>query len=72
GQPLRQADLRARQWFAGGDTVQIVAVGNGFRISSEGQALGPGLEGQPARVRMEGGRIVTGLPAGERIVELRL
>jgi flagellar basal body P-ring formation protein FlgA len=72
GQPLRAADLRARQWFAAGDSVQIDAVGTGFRISGEGQALGPGLEGQPARVRIGGGRVVTGQPVAERRMELRL
>jgi flagellar basal body P-ring formation protein FlgA len=72
GQALRPADLRARQWFAAGDTVQILAVGSGFQISGEGQALGAGLEGQPARVRLEGGRIVSGTPVAERRVEIRL
>ena len=46
GQTIRQDDLRARQWFAAGDTVQIIAVGQGFSVSGEGQALGPGLEGR--------------------------
>lgn len=72
GQALRQSDLRARQWFAAGDTVQITAVGPGFRVSGEGQALGPGLEGQPARVRTESGRVVVGQPVAERRVELSL
>lgn len=72
GQPLRAADLRARQWFAAGDTVRIVAVGSGFQISGEGQALGPGLEGQATRVRLEGGRIVSATPVAERRVEIRL
>ena len=72
GQTLRQADLRARQWFAAGDMVQITAIGAGFRVSGEGQALGPGLEGQPARVRTDSGRIVVGLPVAERRLELSL
>ncbi|MBP6777903.1 MAG: flagellar basal body P-ring formation protein FlgA [Piscinibacter sp.] len=72
GQTVRPTDLRARQWFAAGEMVQIVAVGRGFQISGEGQALGPGLEGQPARVRLEGGRIVSGQPVAERRVEIRL
>ena len=72
GQALHQADLRARQWFAAGDTVQITAIGPGFRVSGEGQALGPGLEGQPARVRTEGGRVVVGVPVAERRLELNL
>jgi len=72
GQALRLQDLRSRQWFATGDTVQITAVGGGFSISTEGQALTPGLEGQTARVRTENGRVVTGQAVGQRRLELKL
>ena len=72
GQSLRQNDLKARVWFAAGDTVQIRAVGSGFAVGGEGQALGPGLEGQAARVRTESGRIVVGLPVSERQLEVSL
>jgi flagella basal body P-ring formation protein FlgA len=71
GQTLHQSDLRIRQWFAAGETVQITSVGPGFRVSGEGQALGPGLEGQPARVRTESGRVVVGVPVAERQLEVR-
>jgi flagella basal body P-ring formation protein FlgA len=72
GDAIRQADLKTRQLFATGDTVRIVAVGSGYAVSSEGQAMGPGLEGQNARVRTESGRIVTGTVTGDRRVELPL
>ena len=72
GEPLRQAHLRQRQWFAAGDTVKIVAQGAGFAVSGEGQALTNGVEGQPARVRTEGGRIVTGRANGDRRIEVPL
>ena len=72
GDALRDADLRARQWFAAGDTVRIVAGGSGWRIHGEGQALNPGLEGQTVRVRTESGRIVSGVAAGNRMVEVPL
>ena len=72
GQGLRQVDLRARQWFAAGDMVKVVAVGRGFAISSSGQALSHGIEGQTVRVRTENGRVVSGAPAGDRRVEIRL
>jgi flagella basal body P-ring formation protein FlgA len=72
GDALRQGDLKARHWFAAGDTVRVVATGAGFAVSAEGQALSPGLEGQPARVRTESGRVVTGMPTGERRVEVPL
>ncbi len=72
GQPLRAADLKARHWFAQGDTVRIVAQSAGFSISTEGQAMGPGIEGQSVRVRTESGRVLVGQPVGERRVELNL
>lgn len=72
GDTLRDADLRARQWFAAGDSVRIVAGGSGWRIHGEGQALNPGLEGQTVRVRTESGRIVSGVAAGDRMVEVPL
>lgn len=72
GQTLRESDLRVRQWFAAGDTVRLAAVGSGWRIHGEGQALGPGIEGQPVRVRTESGRIVSGAAVGPKQVEVAL
>jgi flagellar basal body P-ring formation protein FlgA len=79
GQALRASDLQTRQWFGRGDTVQVVAVGAGFAISAEGEALGPGLEGQAVRVRLGGsqnandpGRTVAGRPVGDHRVEVKL
>lgn len=72
GDTLRRNDLKARQYFQAGDLVRVVAVGNGYAVSAEGQALSHGIEGQPARVRTESGRIITGVPAGDRRVEVAL
>lgn len=72
GEAIRKGDLKARHWFAAGDMVVVVAQGQGFAVSAEGQALGPGLEGQPARVRTESGRIVTGMPVADRKVVVPL
>ena len=72
GQSLRQANLKPRQWFAAGETVQVQAQGAGFSVASEGQALTPGIEGQVARVRTEGGRVLVGLPVAENRMELSL
>ncbi len=72
GQSLRQAHLKPRQWFAAGDVVQVLAQGSGFSVAGEGQALTPGLEGQSARVRTESGRVLTGMPVGERRMEMAL
>lgn len=72
GQALRSSDLQPRQWFAVGETVRISARGPGFSVESEGRALTSGMEGRPARVRTEGGRVVVGEPVGERHLELKL
>lgn len=72
GQGLRATHLRPRQWFAAGDTVRIMAAGPGFAVRSNGQALTAGFEGQSARVRTEGGRIVNGSPVGEGEIEVSL
>ena len=72
GQSLRQSHLKARQWFSAGETVTVLAQGEGFSVAGEAQALNPGIEGQPVRVRTESGRVLTGQPVGERRVELGL
>lgn len=72
GQGLRQSHLKLRQWFAAGETVTVVAQGDGFSVAGEAQALNAGIEGQPVRVRTDSGRVVTGQPVGERRVELGL
>ena len=72
GQSVRQSHLKARQWFAAGETVTVLAQGNGFSVAGEAQALNPGIEGQPVRVRTDSGKVLTGLPIGERRVELPL
>ncbi len=72
GQGVRQADLKSRQWFAAGDTVKVLATGNGFSVAGVGTALSPGFEGQSARVRTEGGQVVIGMPVAARQLEVAL
>jgi flagellar basal body P-ring formation protein FlgA len=72
GQSLRQTHLKPRQWFAAGQTVTVLSSGPGFSVAGEGQALTHGIEGQPARVRTEGGRVLTGQPVAEHRMELAL
>ena len=72
GDTLHSGDLKAVLYFNAGDTVRVIAVGSGFSISGEGQALGPGNAGRNAQVRLGGGRIVTGIASGERQIEVAL
>jgi flagella basal body P-ring formation protein FlgA len=72
GDALRQGDLRRREWFAAGDRVRVWAVGPGYRVSTEGQALSRGVDGRTVRVRTEAGRVITGVAVAERQVEIAL
>ena len=72
GAAVRLGDLKQRQWFAAGDTVRLVARGQGFSVSGEGQAMSPGVEGQTVRVRTETGRVLTGQAVGQNRVEVQL
>lgn len=72
GSALRPADLKARQFFVAGETVRVVALGLGWQVVTEAEALSPGLEGQTVRVRTESGRLLQGRPVGDRQVEVLL
>lgn len=72
GESLRQSAMRSRQWFAPGEVVQVRAVGNGFAVVGSGQALAAGVEGQSVRIRTENGKVVTGLPVADGVVEITL
>jgi flagella basal body P-ring formation protein FlgA len=72
GHSLRQDDIKSRRWFAAGDPVRLTVRGAGFQVASEGMALTPGDEGHCARIRTDNGRIVCGVPVGDRQVELSL
>jgi flagella basal body P-ring formation protein FlgA len=72
GQTLRQSGLRAATAFPAGTQVRVVAQGSGFSISTDAQALSAGVVGQSVRLRMEGGRTVTGQVLDARTVKLDL
>jgi len=72
GQTLRQNMVRPAQVFQAGTQVRVIATGPGFQIASDAQAISAGVVGQPARVRMEGGRIMSGLVLDARTVRLDL
>ena len=72
GQTLRAGMVRAPQVFQAGAVVRVVAQGAGFAVTSDGQALSAGILGSQARVRMEGGRILTGIVTDTRTVRVDL
>lgn len=70
GQALRQNMLRAAQVFQAGATVRVVAQGSGFSISSEAQAISPGVVGQVARLRLDNGKLVSGVVLDANTVKI--
>ena len=59
GTVLRQSTVRAVQVFQAGAEVTVLVDGGGFQISAAGWSLTPGVIGQPARVKLDSGRILT-------------
>ena len=72
GQTIRQSALRAATAFSAGSQVRVIAQGNGFAVSTDAQALNAGVVGQNVRLRMDSGRIVSGLVLDARTVRLDL
>ncbi len=70
GQALRQNLVRPAQVFQAGAQVRVLAQGSGFQISADGQALSPGVVGQQARVRMDNGRVMSGMVLDARTVQV--
>lgn len=72
GQTLRQAMVKPALVFSAGAPVRVVAQGAGFQVSADAQALSAGVVGQSARVRMDNGRITTGVVLDMRTVKIDL
>jgi flagella basal body P-ring formation protein FlgA len=72
GQTLRQGMTKPTQVFQAGASVRVVAQGVGFVVTSEAQALSSGVVGQLARVRMDSGRVTSGVVLDTRTVKIEL
>lgn len=72
GQTLRQGMVKPAQVFQAGASVRVLAQGAGFQVSSQAQALSAGVVGQLARVRMENGRVASGVVLDMRTVKIEL
>jgi flagella basal body P-ring formation protein FlgA len=72
GTLLRQDLLRSPSAVTIGQMVRVVAVGQGFTISSEGSAMNAAAPGQQVRVRLESGQIVAGVVKDNSTVEIQM
>ena len=72
GQALRQNMVRAPDLFKAGSAVRVVVQGPGYAVTSSGQAMSAGAQGQNVRVRMANGRIIGGTVLEDGTIEASL
>lgn len=72
GQVLRVGMVKPAQVFQAGASIRVVAQGAGFLVTADAQALSAGVVGQVARVRMENGRVSTGVVLDGKTVQVEL
>ena len=70
GTPLRRTHLRLPPAVRQGQNVKVVSRGAGFTVSSEGRALNGATEGEPVRVRMPSGQVISGTARNGGVVEV--
>ncbi len=70
GQTVRQAMVKPAQVFQAGSQIRVLAQGVGFQVLSDGQAVTAGVVGQPAKVRLDSGRVMSGMVQDARTVVL--
>jgi flagella basal body P-ring formation protein FlgA len=70
GQAFRHDMLRAPQVIQQGQTVKLMAKGNGFQVTSEGKALANATLGQMVSVRTQSGQVISGIAKQNGVVEV--
>jgi flagellar basal body P-ring formation protein FlgA len=71
GLPLRADVLRGAFVVTRGQTVRIMFSAEGFKVSSEGQALGNAAAGEYVQVRAASGKVVKGRASSAGVVEVK-
>lgn len=71
GRPLINSMVEAPTAIDRGERVRVLAVGTGFSIASQGQALSAAPLGGTVRVRTDEGSIVSGIASDENTVTIR-
>ncbi|MDB5847285.1 MAG: flagella basal body P-ring formation protein FlgA [Rhodoferax sp.] len=72
GQAVRQSMVKAATVFQAGAQIRVLAEGPGYQVASDGQAMTAGVVGQPARIRMDNGRVMSGTVLDARTVRLEM
>lgn len=71
GHPLRQDMLRAPIVVRQGQSVRLIAQGQGFKVSSEGKALSNAAVGQNVQVKAQNGQTVSGVVQADGTIEVQ-
>ncbi|MBB5446045.1 MULTISPECIES: flagellar basal body P-ring formation chaperone FlgA [unclassified Paraburkholderia] len=72
GMPLRRDMLKSASAVVFGQTVRVIAAGDGFSISSEGSAMNNASPGQQVRVKTANGQIISGIVKDGGTVEIQM
>lgn len=72
GVPLRQDLLRSASSVTIGQTVRVVALGQGFQISAEGNVMNNAAPGEQVRVKMASGQVISGVVKDGSTVEIQM
>ena len=72
GLPLRLDMLKSASSVTIGQTVKVVAQGQGFAISAEGSAMNNAAPGQSVRVKTANGQVIQGIVKNGGTVEIQL
>ncbi len=70
GAPVRKDLLRSQQAIQSGQAVRLVSTGAGFKVSTEGRAMGTANEGQIVQIRTASGQTVSGIARMGGIVDV--
>lgn len=70
GTTLRAEMLRLPPAVRQGQVVKVVGSGSGFKVTNEGRALNAATEGEPVRVRLGNGQVVSGTARAGGVVEI--
>lgn len=72
GQTIRANMVRPTPAFERGAQVRVKSIGSGFHVVVSGQAMEDGVIGQAVRVKLAGGRMITGTVRKGQVVEVKL
>ena len=72
GLPIRLDDLQSNEALTAGETVNVLYVGQGFKVASQGKVINGADLGQYVQVRMMSGQIVNGVVKSQKTVEISL